>query len=164
RLAPRAAMLWARPETSVGQHGMPRTLLARPGLLHTSPRTSSVRPPMRSRPHVLLRPKARAGPQGDSSAGGSAASARRRFASSYLTTSGCGTTFAGRCLTAEPVSGRQHRCPAGLLAGRRRVAYRLTPGGGLSDPGPRSVVRALMSGGDCRAMGVLSAPVGQATW
>jgi hypothetical protein len=41
-----------------GQHGMPRTLLARPGPSHTSPRTSSVRPPMRSRPHVLPRRKA----------------------------------------------------------------------------------------------------------
>jgi hypothetical protein len=41
-------------------------------------------------------------------------SSRRRFASSYLTTSGCGTTSAGRCLTAERASGREHRCPAGL--------------------------------------------------
>jgi hypothetical protein len=57
-------MLWARPETFEGQHGMPRTLLARPGPSHTSPRTNSVRPPMRSRPHVLPRPKARARPQG----------------------------------------------------------------------------------------------------
>jgi hypothetical protein len=40
---------------------------------------------------------------------GSVTSSRRRFASSYLTTSGCGTTTAGRCLTAERASGRQHR-------------------------------------------------------
>ena len=45
-----------------GQHGMLRTLLARPGLSHTWPRTNSVRPPMRSRPHVLSYPKARARP------------------------------------------------------------------------------------------------------
>src|SRR5207245_4316414 len=77
---------------------------------HTSPRTSSVRPPMRSRPHVLPRRKERARAQGDSSAGGSATSSRRRFASSYSTTSGCGTTSAGRCSTAESASGRQH-CP-----------------------------------------------------
>ena len=83
---------------------MPRTLLARPGPSHTSPRTNSVRPPMRSRPHVLPRPKARARPQGDSSANGSVTSSRRRFASSCLTTSafldevglqGCGD-FVGR--------------------------------------------------------------------
>lgn len=36
--------------------------------------------------------------QRDSSANGSVTGSRRRFASSYLTTSGCGTTFAGRCL------------------------------------------------------------------
>jgi hypothetical protein len=40
-------------------------------------------------------------PQGDSSADGSATSSRRRFASSCSTTSGCGTTSAGRRLTAE---------------------------------------------------------------
>jgi hypothetical protein len=34
-------------------------------------------------------------------------SSRRRFASTYLTTSGCGTTSAGRCLTAERASKRQ---------------------------------------------------------
>src|SRR5947207_14922108 len=34
-----AAMQWARPETCVGRHDMPRTLLARPGPSHTSPRT-----------------------------------------------------------------------------------------------------------------------------
>ena len=71
-----------------GAHGMPRTLLARPGSSRTSPRTSSVRPPTRSRPHVLPRRKPRAKPQGDSSASGSATSSRRRSASSYLTTSG----------------------------------------------------------------------------
>src|ERR1022692_2214583 len=96
-------MQWARPETCVGQHDMPRTLLARPGPSHTSPRTSSVRPPTRSRPHVLPRRRARARPQGDSNASGSATSSQRRFASSYLTTSGCGTTSAGRCLTAEQI-------------------------------------------------------------
>ena len=89
----------AAAETCVGQHGMPRTLPARPRPSHTSPRTSSVRPPMRSRPHVLPRRKEKARAQGDSSAGGSATSSRRRFASSYSTTSGCGTTSAGRCST-----------------------------------------------------------------
>jgi hypothetical protein len=64
---------------------------------------------MRSRPQVLPRRKAGARPQGDSSASGSMTSSRRQFASSYLTTSGCGTTSAGRCLTAERASGRQHR-------------------------------------------------------
>jgi hypothetical protein len=53
------------------------TLLARPG----PSRTSSVRPPMRSKPHVLPRRKARARPQGDSSANGSVTSSLRRFAS-----------------------------------------------------------------------------------
>jgi hypothetical protein len=66
-----------------------------------SPRTSSVRPPMRSRPHVLPRRTKRPRAQGDSSAGGSASNSRRRFASSCSTTSGCATTSAGRCSTAD---------------------------------------------------------------
>ena len=45
------------------------------------------------------RRKERAKAQGDSSAGGRATSSRRRFASSFSTTSGCGTTSAGRCST-----------------------------------------------------------------
>jgi rhamnose utilization protein RhaD (predicted bifunctional aldolase and dehydrogenase) len=53
-----AAMRWGQPETCVGQHGMPRTPPARPGPSPTSPRTSSVRPPMRSRLHVLRHQKA----------------------------------------------------------------------------------------------------------
>src|SRR5256714_15657297 len=80
---------------------MPRTPPARRRLSHTSPRTSSVRPPMRSRLLVLPRRQERARAQGGSSAGGSATSSRRRFASSYSTTSGCGTTSAGRCSTAD---------------------------------------------------------------
>jgi hypothetical protein len=79
---------------------------AKRGSSRTLPRTNLVRPPMRSRPHVPARRRARATAQGDSSAGGSVTSSRRRFASSYLTTSGCGTTSAGRCLTAECASGR----------------------------------------------------------
>src|SRR5438045_3691097 len=66
-----------------GAARMPPTLPARPGPSRMSPRTSSVRPPTRSRPHVLPRRKARARPQADSSAGGSVTSSRRRFASSY---------------------------------------------------------------------------------
>src|SRR5512143_2512776 len=87
---------------------MPRTPPARPPPWHTSPRTILVRPPMRSRPRGLPRVKERASAQGDSSADGSATSYRRRFASSYSTTSGCGTRSAGRCSTAESASGRQH--------------------------------------------------------
>jgi hypothetical protein len=97
---------------------MPRTLLARPGSSHMSPRTNSVRPPMRSRPHVLPRPKARARPQGDSSANGSVTSSRRRFASSCLTTSVCGTTSAGQRLTAERVWGKR---PANVRICRGQV-------------------------------------------
>src|SRR3954452_6365350 len=96
-------MQWARPETCMGQHGMPRTLLARPGWWHMLLRTSSVPPRMRSRPHVLRRRTATARPQGDSSANGSVISSQRRFASSSLTTSGCGTTSAGQWSTAEGV-------------------------------------------------------------
>jgi len=84
---------------------MPRTPRARRRSSHASPRTSSARRPMRSRPHVLLRRKEGARAQGDSSAGGSATSSRRRFASSYSTTSGCGTISAGRRSTAESASG-----------------------------------------------------------
>src|SRR3954447_10594809 len=94
--AGRAAVRWPPPETCVGRRGMPRTLRARPRSSRTSPRTNSVRPPMRSRPHVLARRKAREMARRDASAGGSGSSSPRRFASWYLTTSGCGTTSAGR--------------------------------------------------------------------
>src|SRR6266849_6930642 len=87
---------------------MPPTLPARRRSSHTSPRTSSVRPPMRSRPPVLPLLKERAKAQGNASAGGSAISSRRRFASSSSTTSGYGTTSAGRCSAAESASGHQH--------------------------------------------------------
>src|SRR5918999_1457104 len=67
------------------------------------------------------RRKGRERAQGDSSAGGSATSSRRRFVSSYSTTSGCGTTSAGRCSTAESASGRQ-RCPTSASSGRRELS------------------------------------------
>ena len=82
---------------------------------------------MRSRPHVLARRKARATAQGDASAGGSVTSSRRRSASSYLTTSGCGTTSAGRCLTAERAGRQYHpqpieRTPRAAIPARGRPA------------------------------------------
>ena len=46
-------------------------------------------------------PKERARAPGDSSAGGSATSSRKGFASSYSTIGDCGTTSAGRCSTAD---------------------------------------------------------------
>lgn len=49
-------MPWGQRETNEGQHGTPRTRLARLAPWRTSSPTNSVRPPMRSRPHVLLRP------------------------------------------------------------------------------------------------------------
>ncbi len=119
----------------MGQHGMPRTRPGRPRPSHTSPRTSSVRPPMRSRPHVLPRRKERARAQGESSAGGSASSSRRRFAISYSTTSGCGTTSAGRCSTAESTPGRQHcTTSASVSAWARPTAWRATAR--MSSPRP----------------------------
>ena len=71
------------------------------------------------------RRKARARAQGDSSAGGSVTSSRRRFASSYLTTSGCGTTSAGRCSTAERT---RLGCSRGRLVVRRVAGTRCDPG------------------------------------
>ncbi len=91
----------AQPDPCGGQHGMPRTPLAKPGPSHTSPRISSGRPPMRSRPHVMPCRKERARSPEDSSANGSVTGSRRRFANSSLTIRGCGTTSAGQCLTAE---------------------------------------------------------------
>src|SRR5664279_2055852 len=91
----------ARPEICAGPHGMPRTLLARPGPLRTSPRTNSVLLPMRSKPHVLPRLRVTVRPQGDLSAGGNVTNSRRQSVSSYLMTSGCGTTSVGQYLTAE---------------------------------------------------------------
>ena len=110
---------------------------------------------MRSRPHVLLRRTARQRLRVGSSAGGSVTSSQRRFASSYLTTSNCGTTSAGRSSTAEQASassadGGQHpgdglliglsdvgvRNPAGESAGQwRRVPLQVAqhaPPAGLS--------------------------------
>src|SRR2546430_8253916 len=119
---------------------MPRTPPARPRPSHTSRRTSSVRPPMRSRRHVLLPRKKSARSQGDSSAGGSRTSSRTRFASSYSTTSGCGTTSAGRYSTAEMGS-----AGAWLARGRELLNVRFRDhlvaldGGDLHDArGPRS--------------------------
>src|SRR5918998_1520957 len=80
---------------------MPRTPPARPQWWPMSPRTSSVRPPTRSRRRVPRRPDARSAPAG-SSAGGSGNSSRTRSASSSSTISGCATTSAGRCSTADP--------------------------------------------------------------
>src|SRR5262249_22782243 len=57
---------------------------------------------------------------GDWSVGGSATSSWRPFASSYSTTSGCGTTSAGQCSTAESVAGRQH-FPTSASSGRREL-------------------------------------------
>jgi hypothetical protein len=79
------------------------------GVVDTWPRTNSVRPPTRSRPPGPRRHQAKATPPGESSASGSVTSCRRPFASSYLTTSGCGTTSAGRCSTAKNASGHRHR-------------------------------------------------------
>src|SRR5947208_10138038 len=98
-------MQWPREDACAGQPRRPHMLLARQQSSRTSPRTNWVRPPMRSRPHVLPPRKERARAQGGSSAGGSATRSRRRFASSYSTTSGCGTTSVGRCSTAESASG-----------------------------------------------------------
>src|SRR6266566_9677648 len=134
-------MQWPREDACAGQPGMPHMLLARQQSSRTSPRTSWVRPPMRSRPHVLPRRKERARAQGGSSAGGSATSSRRRFASSYSTTSGCGTASAGRCSTADRLlvkrstarkaAGKQHtgesKCShhaSGFLPPQVREAHR----------------------------------------
>src|SRR5207245_10685535 len=87
---------------------MPPTLPARRRSWHTSPRTSSARPPMRSRPPALPLRKESAKAQGNSSVGGSATSSRRRFATSSSMTSGLGTTSAGGYSTAESASGQQH--------------------------------------------------------
>ncbi len=54
-------------------------------------------------------PPPQGGAQGDSSAGGNVTNSRRRPASSYLTTSGCGTASAGRCLTADRRFGKNWR-------------------------------------------------------
>ena len=62
-------------------------------------RTNSVRLRTRSRLPALPRRRARVGPQAGSSAGGSVTSSRRRFGSSYSTTSDCGTTSAGQYST-----------------------------------------------------------------
>ena len=77
--------------------------------------------------HVLPRRKERARAQGGSSAGGSATSSRKRFASSYSTTSGCGTTSAGRRSTAESASGHSSlrdescSCPCQLTSTHMRL-------------------------------------------
>jgi hypothetical protein len=82
---------------------------------------------MRSRPHVLPLRKARPRPPGDLSASGSVTSSRRRFASSYSTTSGCGTISAGQCLTAERVEApAPPTTPSELDASQSRPRSRAT--------------------------------------
>ena len=84
-------------------------------------RTSSVRRPMRSRPRGPPRRTAAPRRPGDWSASGSVTSSRRRFARSYWTTSGSGTTSAGQYLMlrayarrrpTKHLRRRQLRCPA----------------------------------------------------
>lgn len=64
------------------------------------------------------------------SASGSVSSSRRPFASSYLTTSGCGTTSAGRCLTANGARGawalksQDYRAPRPSGGRTKQVTYR----------------------------------------
>jgi len=76
---------------------------------HTLPRTSSVRPHLRSRPHALPRRKDGVRAQDEVSAGGSAPGSPNRLASSYSTTSCRGTTSAARCSTAETQSSTRQR-------------------------------------------------------
>src|SRR2546428_7636207 len=147
---------------------MPPTPPARLRPSHTSRRTSSVRPPMRSRPHVLLPRKESARSQGDSSAGGSTTSSRTPFASSYSTTSGCGTTSAGRYSTAESEGRAQlvrrrdtAECdgsgPEGAALGKRgdrgfRVAQLRKQGNAvLAQPWPAPVFRRVVADGDRKA-------------
>ncbi len=68
--------------------GTQHILLGKRQLWPMSQPTSSVRPPMPSRPHVLPHRKERVRAQGDLSAAGNATSFRRRFVSLYSTTSG----------------------------------------------------------------------------
>jgi hypothetical protein len=79
---------------------MPHTQPARRQWWRMSPRTSSVLPPTQSRRRVRRAPDARSAPAGLSAAG-SANSSRMRSANSSLTISGCETTSAGRCSTAD---------------------------------------------------------------
>ena len=147
-------MQWARPETYVGQHGMPLTLRVRLGPSPTLPRTNSVLLPTRLRPHVTPRRKAGARPQDDLNAVGSVTNSRRRFASSYLTTSGCGTTSAGQCLTAErarvpaPPTSRSSVC-RGLSRPAQRSAFGTAVWGSNEDPA--SVIRVPSRRSACRA-------------
>lgn len=101
---------WGRPGTCAGRRVMPPTPPARRERWPTWPPTISVRPRTRSRPSALPRRTVRPRRQAAANAGGSATSFRTRFASSSSTTSGCGTTSAGRCSTAEggatPAAGR----------------------------------------------------------
>src|SRR5215207_9632940 len=66
-----------------------------------SPHTSSVLRPTRSRPRVRPPPSARVRAPAGSSAGGSANSSLMRFATSSWKISGCATSSAGRCSTAD---------------------------------------------------------------
>ncbi len=143
------ARAWVRGEVTVmqaraaGGHAMgaardlrgaartPRMPRVKPGRWPTSPRMSSGRPPTRSRRYVLPRRQATAGLRGDSSASGSVTSCRRRYASSFLMTRGCGMTSAGRCLTAEgrlrgaaPLGRRLRGDPLGLVTQTRRSGRR----------------------------------------
>jgi hypothetical protein len=96
---------------------MPPTQPARQQRWRTSPRTSSVLPPTRSRRRVRRPPDANSAPAG-SSAGGSANSSRMRSANSSLTISGCETTSAGRCSTASSSSSSgRDRLGVGALGG-----------------------------------------------
>ena len=89
---------------------------------------------------VPPRRTARTRRQGAWSAGGGVTSSRRRFASSSLTTSGCGTTSAGRCSTARPDA-------IGALSGDVIVTGRGGPlGTGEPQGEQHGDIRCLMAG------------------
>jgi hypothetical protein len=114
-----------------GRHGTPRTLQPRLQPSRTSPRTSSVRPPMRSRPPGLPHRKGRMSTQGNVSVSGSGISFRRRFARSCSTISGCATAFAGRCSTVKSVLGHQ------VVDGTKSRLHSLGCGAGSHGDGTR---------------------------
>jgi hypothetical protein len=128
---------WVRGEITMSRT---RTRPARPRSSYTSPRTNWVRPPMGSRPHVLPRRKEWAAARGDLSACGSATSSRSRFASSSSTTSGCGTTSAGQCLTAESGVGA-----LALPSKRRLLTEVMRSADGRSEPPRKTTVENLIA-------------------
>ena len=117
------------------QRGMRRMLPGRPRWWRMSPPTSSALRPTQSRRSLRLRLTARVNAPAGGNASGSANSCRKRSAILCWTISGCETTSAGRCSTADEPSACAGTTQQAPSPRREQVGQAHTVTAKLIDPG-----------------------------